>query len=179
MTTRNARRRNECRNQSHDPLRQMRRRIRLRPGRGVLVQGRIVQAADANRRHQLPVPEVFARHRVTAHVPRRPYAAMLRGIPTIRVFEALACGIPLVSAPWDDVEELFPKDCFLMARDCDEMRSCLQSVLWDHGLASELREKGLRAIRERHTCAHRVRELIAFYRSVRSPDTSARDTEAA
>ena len=48
------------------------------------------------------VPQAFARHRVTVHVPRRPYVAALPGIPTIRMFEALACGIPLVSAPWDD-----------------------------------------------------------------------------
>ena len=40
---------------------------------------------------------MFARYRVTVHVPRRPYVAALPGIPTIRPFEALACGIPLVS----------------------------------------------------------------------------------
>jgi spore maturation protein CgeB len=41
---------------------------------------------------------------------------MLPGIPTIRVFEALACGIPLVSAPWDDSEHLFrPGEDFLVA----------------------------------------------------------------
>jgi spore maturation protein CgeB len=44
----------------------------------------------------------------------------LPGIPTIRVFEALACGIPLVSAPWDDAEGLFrPGEDFLVARDGD------------------------------------------------------------
>ena len=43
------------------------------------------------------VPSVFARFRVTVHVPRRPYVEALPGIPTIRPFEALACGIPLVS----------------------------------------------------------------------------------
>ena len=53
------------------------------------------------------MPEVFARFRVTVHVPRRPYVEALPGIPTIRVFEALACGIPLVCAPWDDAEGLF------------------------------------------------------------------------
>jgi len=42
------------------------------------------------------VPRVFSRYRVTIHIPRRPYAAALPGIPTIRPFEALACGIPLV-----------------------------------------------------------------------------------
>ena len=44
---------------------------------------------------------------MTVHVPRRPYVDALPGIPTIRVFEALACGIPLVSAPWRDEEGLF------------------------------------------------------------------------
>ncbi|MFL5832873.1 MAG: glycosyltransferase, partial [Solirubrobacterales bacterium] len=53
------------------------------------------------------VPHVFARHRLTVHVPRRPYVEALPGIPTIRPFEALACGIPLVSSPWDDIEGLF------------------------------------------------------------------------
>jgi hypothetical protein len=53
------------------------------------------------------VPGAFARHLATVHVPRRFYVETLPGIPTIRVFEALACGIPLVSAPWRDVEGLF------------------------------------------------------------------------
>src|SRR6185437_7334892 len=78
------------------------------------------------------VPEVFARHRVTVHVPRRPYAAALPGIPTIRVFEALACGIPLISAPWSDVEGLLtPGADFLVARDGAAMRRHLSAVLAD------------------------------------------------
>ena len=39
----------------------------------------------------------FAGARATVHVPRRPYVRACPGIPTIRVFEAMACGIPLVS----------------------------------------------------------------------------------
>ena len=50
------------------------------------------------------VPEVFARFKFTIHVPRRPYRDLLPGIPTIRPFEALACGIPLVCSPWRDTE---------------------------------------------------------------------------
>ena len=41
------------------------------------------------------------------HIPRRPYRETLVGIPTIRVFEALASGIPLVSLPWSDTAHLF------------------------------------------------------------------------
>ena len=109
------------------------------------------------------VPEVYARHGVTVHIPRRPYAHALPGIPTIRPFEALACGIPLVTAPWDDVEGLFtPGADFLVARNGREMRAHLRAVLEDHELARSLAQHGRQTILGRHTCAHRVDELLAI-----------------
>ena len=106
------------------------------------------------------VPEIFAEHRVTVHVPRRPYREKLRGIPTIRPFEALACGIPLVSAPWDDVEQLFsPGSDFLVARDRREAVDQLRTLLHDDDAARRLAEHGLATIQARHTCAHRAGEL--------------------
>jgi len=108
-------------------------------------------------------PEVFARFRVTVHVPRRPYVRLLPGIPTIRVFEALACGVPLVSAHWDDVEGLFtPGRDFLMVDDGAQMQRGLRSVLRDTERASELARNGLATIAARHTCAHRVDELFSI-----------------
>lgn len=108
-------------------------------------------------------PEVFARHKLTVHVPRRPYVEKLPGIPTIRVFEALACGIPLVSAPWDDSENLFtPGKDFLAARDGDEMCSHMRALLNDPAMAAELAACGRETILARHTCAHRVDELLAI-----------------
>jgi spore maturation protein CgeB len=107
------------------------------------------------------VPQVFARHRATVHVPRAPYARDLPGIPTIRPFEALACGIPLVSAPWQDSEGLFvPGRDFLVAENGRAMRRHLRDVLHDDGLARELAAEGRRTILARHTCAHRVTELL-------------------
>jgi spore maturation protein CgeB len=108
------------------------------------------------------VPEAFARHGVTVHVPRRPYVEALPGIPTIRVFEALACGIPLVSAPWDDAEELFREGDFLRATNGREMTRLLDEVLRDTELASAVARSGLATILDRHTCAHRVQELLAI-----------------
>ena len=108
-------------------------------------------------------PEAFARHRVTVHVPRRPYVEALPGIPTIRPFEALACGIPLVSAPWDDVEGLFtPGEDFLVGRTGKEMERLLDEVLNDPRLARSLARRGRSTIVARHTCAHRVDELLAI-----------------
>jgi spore maturation protein CgeB len=67
-------------------------------------------------------PEAFSRFRVTVHVPRAPYVTALPGIPTIRPFEALACGIPLVVALWDTADGLFtPGEDFLFARTGREM----------------------------------------------------------
>ena len=109
-------------------------------------------------------PQVFARYGVTVHVPRRPYVLALPGIPTIRMFEALACGIPLVSAPWNDSEGLFtPGADFLVARSGDEMRRHLQALLGDPAHARAIAEHGRATILARHSCAHRVDELMAIY----------------
>lgn len=107
-------------------------------------------------------PAALAAHRVTVHVPRRPYVKALPGIPTIRVFEALACGIPLVSAPWQDSEGLFRagRD-FRMVRTGAEMVKALRELLTDRDAAATLARNGVETIRSRHTCAHRVDELLA------------------
>ena len=107
------------------------------------------------------VPSVFARHRCTVHVPRRAYADTLPGIPTIRMFEALACGIPLISAPWDDCEKLFRAGTdYLVARDGAQMQRHLRDVLNDPQLAAHLAVSGLETILARHTCGHRVDQLL-------------------
>ena len=108
-------------------------------------------------------PRIFARHLATVHVPRRYYATMLPGIPTIRMFEALACGIPLVSAPWDDAEGLFrPGSDYLVARNGDEMTQLLRSVGEEPALRDAVAASGLETVLARHTCAHRVDELMSI-----------------
>ena len=106
-------------------------------------------------------PRIFARHRATVHVPRRYYTRLLPGIPTIRVFEALACGIPLLSAPWDDAEGLFrPGRDFLFAADGEEMARSMARIRDDEELRASLAASGLETIRARHTCRHRAEELM-------------------
>lgn len=91
----------------------------------------------------------------------------LKGIPTIRPFEALACGIPLISSPWQDVEGLFrPGEDFLVARNGAEMKKHLRAVLSSPELQDKLAQSGLQRIRARHTCAHRVDELVRIYDEV-------------
>ena len=110
------------------------------------------------------VPEVFARFAVTVHVPRRPYVEPLPGIPTIRVFEALACGIPLVSAPWDDVEGLFATRRHAVRRRCRADGPVPVRGSRRSRPRADARANGLATIRARHTCAHRVDELLGDLR---------------
>jgi spore maturation protein CgeB len=152
------------------PVQRLKRRLGLR----ALIHGvryppaaiAAIERAGARYGGWLPnddVPKAFASHRVTVHVPRRPYARALPGIPTIRVFEALACGIPLLSAPWSDCEGLFRvgRD-FLITETGERMTALLRDVLQDREMAAELARSGLETIRQRHTCGHRVDELLAI-----------------
>jgi spore maturation protein CgeB len=118
-------------------------------------------------------PEEFAKSRFTIHVPRRPYARALPGIPTIRVFEALACGIPLISAPWDDAEQLFPEGCYLTADGGAQMTRQMRTLLADADLRRSLIEKGRVAIAQRHTCVHRAAQLIEIHASLNSARKAA------
>jgi spore maturation protein CgeB len=116
------------------------------------------------------VPEVFSKYKVTVHVPRRPYVEMLPGIPTIRPFEALSCGIPLICSPWEDAENLFtPGEDYLLAKDGNAMSYRIAEVLKSAQLAQSLSENGRQTILEKHTCAHRVDELEQIIDEIESP----------
>ncbi|MDF2095352.1 CgeB family protein [Aquibaculum arenosum] len=142
-----------------------------------------VRIAGLDYRGWLPnadVPAVYAGHRMTLHVPRRPYVEQLPGIPTIRVFEALACGIPLLCAPWRDEECLFrPGQDFLLAEDGQEMKNQMAQLLAEPEMAKEIAAAGLETIRSRHSCAHRVDELFTILRKLElEPSLGSREAAA-
>ncbi|MDT0676651.1 CgeB family protein [Autumnicola musiva] len=116
------------------------------------------------------VPEVFSKYKLTVHVPRRPYVEMLPGIPTIRPFEALSCGIPLITSPWEDSEGLFtPGEDYLIAKDGNDMGYKIAEVMKSAQLAQSLSENGRNTILSKHTCAHRVDELEKIIDEIESP----------
>jgi spore maturation protein CgeB len=126
-------------------------------------------------------PTAFAGARATVHVPRGPYARSLPGIPTIRMFEAMACGIPVASAPWNDVENLFPPGSYLRAANGAQMKDALQALLHDPELGATVTTAGLQTIAERHTCRHRALELLGIVDSIhgsRRPYPASRLEEA-
>jgi spore maturation protein CgeB len=115
------------------------------------------------------VPEVFSRFKVTVHVPRRPYVKALPGIPTIRPFEALACGLPLVSSPWQDSEGLFGADDFRRAKNGREMTEQLELLLGSASVRRKQARGGLKTIQARHTCVHRTDELLDIFATLAPP----------
>lgn len=142
----------------------------LRPGARISIYGvryppkglRALRQANVSYRGYLPnlaAPSVYAAARLTVHIPRQQYSSTMIGIPTIRVFEALACGIPLISAPWQDTEGLFRPGDFAFAQNGSQMRCAMERLLNDPSAAAAQAERGLETILARHTCDHRAREL--------------------
>ena len=67
----------------------------------------------------------------------------------------------MVCSPWEDAEDLFtPGSDYLVARHGKEMRRALLRCLNSTPRRAELAEHGLETIQARHTCAHRVDELL-------------------
>jgi len=106
-------------------------------------------------------PHIYSRSRITLHVPRRFYSNGLSGVPTIRVFETLACGIPLLCSPWTDTEGLFHEgEDYLCLPDSESMKAEICHLMKDDTARAQMAEQALNTIRARHTCAHRARQLL-------------------
>src|SRR5690606_23235796 len=110
------------------------------------------------------VAETFSKYKATIHVPRRFYRENLHGIPTIRPFEAMACKIPLLSAPWEDSENLFTegKD-YLMAKSGQDMMILLAKVLTEPNFTTTMVNHAFETIQSKHTCDHRAQQLLEIY----------------
>lgn len=131
---------------------------------------RQLAAAGIEYRGYLPnltAPEAYAASKISLHVPRRQYTNGLSGVPTIRVFETLACGIPLVCSPWNDVEGLFrPGRDYAVVPDGAAMRAEIDRLLRDDNARRQMAESGRRTILARHTCQHRAEQLIEICEDV-------------
>ncbi|MBV9181101.1 MAG: glycosyltransferase [Acidobacteria bacterium] len=106
-------------------------------------------------------PDMYVRSKISLHVPRRFYANGLSGVPTIRVFEALAAGSPLLCSPWSDSEKLFRAgQDYISVPDAAAMISELRHLLEDHQARAQLAASGVTTVRARHTCGHRAEQLL-------------------
>jgi spore maturation protein CgeB len=82
--------------------------------------------------------------------------------------------MPLVSCRWDDCEGLFTAGRDYIAVDSpEEMLAALQLVFNDSDLRRSLSEHALNTIQSRHTCAHRVDELMNITATLRTPQSAS------
>jgi spore maturation protein CgeB len=115
-------------------------------------------------------PAFFASSRMTLNVTREAMAKM-GWCPSGRLFEAAACGAPIVTDVWNGIDEFFePGEEILLARQQGDVLAALE--LDD----AELRRISKRA-RERtldqHCSARRARELIGLLEQSRASSRSA------
>lgn len=81
--------------------------------------------------------------------------------PSVRLFEAAACGVPIISDIWDGIETFFePGREILLARTADDVQRILgaTSERERRAIGARARERALGA----HTAAHRAAELEAY-----------------
>jgi spore maturation protein CgeB len=116
------------------------------------------------------VPHAFAHARVGLHLIRRQYAEWLHGIPTIRVFEALACGLPLVNTRWRDTDHLFREGRDYLLVDTPAQMEEVLAWLWhDASARARLGRNGMLRVLGAHTCVHRAEQLLEIVQDLRSP----------
>lgn len=118
----------------------------------------------------LPPPEhasFFASSRMTLNVTRRAMAEM-GWCPSGRLFEAAACGAPLMSDIWDGIDDFFePGEEIILAGDASDALAALdideQELL---RIARRARERTL----EQHSSARRAGELVRLLEGSSSRD---------
>lgn len=111
-------------------------------------------------------PRFYASSRLTLNVTRAPMAAF-GFCPSARIFEAAACGAPVVTDAWEGLSTFFEPDHeILVARGTGDVLAALDSGPERlAALARNARERVLGA----HTARHRAHELIELLGGPKAP----------
>jgi spore maturation protein CgeB len=146
-----------------------------RPDRRFVIGGTLYPAEFAWRanihfvRH-LPVsehPSFFSSSRMTLNVTRQTMAT-LGWCPSGRLFEAAACGVPIVTDGWEGLDAFFrPGDEILVAGTTADVLDALERS--DADLSRMARRARARAIDE-HSGDRRAREMLAHFDAASRPD---------
>ena len=109
-------------------------------------------------------PNFYGRQRYTLNVTRADMVK-LGYSPSVRLFEAAACGVPIISDRWPGLETIFtPDEEILVADTGDAVIEILQDLPEEQrlGIAAAACKRFLRS----HTPLHRARQLENYYREV-------------
>lgn len=80
--------------------------------------------------------------------------------PSVRLFEAAACGVPVISDRWDGLDSLFePGSEILIADGCEQTLDYLREL--PEGERTAIGRRARDRVLGAHTADHRARELVA------------------
>jgi spore maturation protein CgeB len=83
--------------------------------------------------------------------------------PSVRLFEAAACGTPIISDYWDGIESVFePGTEILISHSSEETIKYLTQISEEERKA--IGEKARQKVLTEHTAAHRAEELETYYK---------------
>lgn len=112
-------------------------------------------------------PAFFCSSRLTLNVTREDMAAM-GFCPSGRLFEAAACGVPVISDWWVGLDHFFePGSEILIAEDTAEVVAALELP---RGETARTAQAARARVLKEHTSHHRARELIKL---LRDPDSAS------
>jgi spore maturation protein CgeB len=119
-------------------------------------------------------PAFYAASRYTLNVTRADMVAAGYS-PSVRLFEAAACGAPIISDVWEGIETLFvPGREIVLAATSDEVLCVLGAT--DQAGRLAMAEAARRRILAQHTAAHRASELEAFLQQAAADRARVRRT---
>ncbi|MDB5409934.1 MAG: hypothetical protein JWL84_4846 [Rhodospirillales bacterium] len=112
----------------------------------------------------------FSSSRLTLNVTRQPMAAM-GFCPSGRMFEAAACGTPILTDWWDGLEAFFePGSEIIVARDTDDALAAIEmSEAQRNAIAVRARERAL----AEHTAERRAARLLAILENAAAAETTS------
>jgi len=103
----------------------------------------------------------YSRQRFTLNVTRVDMRA-LGFSPSVRLFEAAACGTPLISDRWPGIETIFePATEILLVSDAREVIQILRELPEERRLS--IADRARRRLLSEHTSDHRARQLEMYY----------------
>lgn len=86
--------------------------------------------------------------------------------PSVRLFEAAACGVPIISDYWDGIHSIFERDTeILIARSSSEVEDYFRNI--DEQQRKQIGERARKKVLQYHTAAARARELVQYVREVK------------
>lgn len=118
---------------------------------------------NIERIEHLPPPqhrEFYSSQRFTLNLTRREMKAAGYS-PSVRLFEAAACGVPIISDPWTGLDNFFrPGSEILVVEDRHDVVKCLRDLTAEQAL--EIGGSAHKRVLRHHTAAHRAAELETY-----------------